>query len=68
VFKITCEQKIQISSFFYASAKYSVKIAIHIDDEGMVEKGDLFYNRNAVLFSFNFVHENKSKNILYGKK
>jgi len=34
----------------------------------MVEKGDLFYNRNAVLFSFNFVHENKSKNILYGKK
>ena len=29
--------------------KYSVKIAMHIDDEGMVEKGDLFHNRNANL-------------------
>ncbi len=47
MFEITYEQKIQISNFFYASAKYSIKIAIHIDDEGMVEKGDLFYNRNA---------------------
>jgi len=31
----------------YLREKYSVKIAMHIDDEGMVEKGDLFYNRNA---------------------
>ena len=31
----------------YLRKKYSVKIAMHIDDEGMVEKGDLFYNRNA---------------------
>ena len=31
----------------YLREKYSLKIAMHIDDEGMVEKGDLFYNRNA---------------------
>jgi hydroxyacylglutathione hydrolase len=31
----------------YLREKYNVKIAMHIDDEGMVEKGDLFYNRNA---------------------
>jgi hydroxyacylglutathione hydrolase len=31
----------------YFREKYNVKIAMHIDDEGMVEKGDLFYNRNA---------------------
>ena len=31
----------------YLREKYSVKIAMHIDDEGMVEKGDLFYKRNA---------------------
>jgi hydroxyacylglutathione hydrolase len=31
----------------YLREKYSVRIAMHIDDEGMVEKGDLFYNRNA---------------------
>jgi len=31
----------------YLREKYSVKIAMHIDDEGMVEKGDLFYNRKA---------------------
>jgi hydroxyacylglutathione hydrolase len=30
----------------YLREKYSAKIAMHIDDEGMVEKGDLFYNRN----------------------
>ncbi len=28
----------------YLRKKYSVEIAMHIDDEGMVEKGDLFYN------------------------
>ena len=31
----------------YLREKYGTKIAMHIDDEGMVEKGDLFYNRNA---------------------
>jgi hydroxyacylglutathione hydrolase len=31
----------------YLRGKYGTKIAMHIDDEGMVEKGDLFYNRNA---------------------
>jgi hydroxyacylglutathione hydrolase len=31
----------------YLREKYNVKIAMHIDDEGMLEKGDLFYNRNA---------------------
>jgi hydroxyacylglutathione hydrolase len=31
----------------YLREKYDVRIAMHIDDEGMVEKGDLFYNRNA---------------------
>jgi glyoxylase-like metal-dependent hydrolase (beta-lactamase superfamily II) len=31
------------------SEKYVAKIAMHIGDEGMVEKGDLFYNRNANL-------------------
>lgn len=30
----------------YFREKYSAKIAMHLDDEGMVEKGDLFYNRN----------------------
>ena len=29
----------------YLREKYRAKIAMHIDDEGMVEKGDLFYNR-----------------------
>ena len=27
--------------------KYGAKIAMHIDDKGMVEKGDLFYNRKV---------------------
>jgi hydroxyacylglutathione hydrolase len=31
----------------YLREKYGTKIAMHRDDEGMVEKGDLFYNRNA---------------------
>jgi hydroxyacylglutathione hydrolase len=31
----------------YLREKYGTKIAMHIGDEGMVEKGDLFYNRNA---------------------
>jgi hydroxyacylglutathione hydrolase len=31
----------------YLRERYSVKIAMHIEDEGMVEKGDLFYNRKA---------------------
>jgi glyoxylase-like metal-dependent hydrolase (beta-lactamase superfamily II) len=31
----------------YLSGKYGAKIAMHVDDEGMVERGDLFYNRNA---------------------
>jgi hydroxyacylglutathione hydrolase len=31
----------------YLRMMYGAKIAMHIDDEGMVEKGDLFYNRNA---------------------
>jgi hydroxyacylglutathione hydrolase len=31
----------------YLRGKYGVKIAMHSADEGMVEKGDLFYNRNA---------------------
>jgi hydroxyacylglutathione hydrolase len=31
----------------YLREKYGTKIAMHIDDEGIVEKGDLFYNRNA---------------------
>ncbi len=31
----------------YLRKQYSVKIAMHVDDEGMVKKGDLFYNRNA---------------------
>ena len=31
----------------YLREKYGLKIAMHINDEGMVEKGDLFYNRNA---------------------
>jgi hydroxyacylglutathione hydrolase len=31
----------------YLREKYGTKIAMHSDDEGMVEKGDLFYNRNA---------------------
>ena len=31
----------------YLRGKYGAKIAMHSADEGMVEKGDLFYNRNA---------------------
>ena len=31
----------------YLREKYNLKIAMHIKDEGMVEKGDLFHNRNA---------------------
>lgn len=31
----------------YLRGKYGAKIAMHKADEGMVEKGDLFYNRNA---------------------
>jgi hydroxyacylglutathione hydrolase len=31
----------------YLRDKYSTKIAMHADDEGMVEKGDLFYHRKA---------------------
>ena len=31
----------------YLREKYDVKIAMHIDDKGMVEKGDLFYNRKV---------------------
>ncbi len=31
----------------YLRERYSGKIAMHIEDEGMVEKGDLFYNRDA---------------------
>ena len=31
----------------YLREKYGTKIAMHSYDEGMVEKGDLFYNRNA---------------------
>jgi hydroxyacylglutathione hydrolase len=31
----------------YLREKYGTKIAMHRDDEGMVEKGDLFYNRNV---------------------
>jgi len=34
----------------YFRKKYSVRIAMHIDDEGMVEKGDLFYNRKSNFF------------------
>jgi len=33
---------------------------MHIDDEGMVEKGDLFYNRNA-----NFLMRMMSKIMLF---
>lgn len=31
----------------YLRGKYGAKIAMHSADKGMVEKGDLFYNRNA---------------------
>jgi hydroxyacylglutathione hydrolase len=31
----------------YLRGKYGAKIAMHRADKGMVEKGDLFYNRNA---------------------
>ncbi len=31
----------------YLRKKYSTKAAMHLDDKGMVENGDLFYNRNA---------------------
>ena len=31
----------------YLRGKYGAKIAMHSGDEGMVERGDLFYNRNA---------------------
>ena len=31
----------------YLRKQYSAKIAMQVDDEGMVKKGDLFYNRNA---------------------
>jgi hydroxyacylglutathione hydrolase len=31
----------------YLRGKYGAKIAMHGADDGMVEKGDLFYNRNA---------------------
>ena len=31
----------------YLRGKYNAKIAMHSADKGMVEKGDLFYNRNA---------------------
>lgn len=31
----------------YLREKYGTKIAMHSDDGGIVEKGDLFYNRNA---------------------
>jgi hydroxyacylglutathione hydrolase len=31
----------------YLREKYGVKIAMHIDDKGMVENGDLFYNRKV---------------------
>jgi hydroxyacylglutathione hydrolase len=33
----------------YLRGKYNAKIAMHSADKGMVEKGDLFYNRNANL-------------------
>ena len=32
----------------YLREKYGAKIAMHVNDKGMVEKGDLFYNRNAI--------------------
>jgi hydroxyacylglutathione hydrolase len=44
----------------YLREKYNAKIAMHIDDEGMVEKGDLFYNRNA-----NFLMRMMGKIILF---
>jgi len=34
----------------YLRGKYGVKVAMHRLDEGMVERGDLFYNRNANFF------------------
>jgi len=34
----------------YLREKYGVKVAMHRLDEGMVERGDLFYNRNANFF------------------
>jgi hydroxyacylglutathione hydrolase len=34
----------------YLRGKYKAKIAMHSVDKGMVEKGDLFYNRNANFF------------------
>jgi hydroxyacylglutathione hydrolase len=43
----------------YLREKYTVKIVMHIDDEGMVEKGDLFYNRNS-----QFPGENDWKNFV----
>jgi hydroxyacylglutathione hydrolase len=44
----------------YLREKYSLKIAMHISDEGMVEKGDLFYNRNA-----NFLMKTMGKIMLF---
>jgi hydroxyacylglutathione hydrolase len=44
----------------YLREKYNLKIAMHIDDEGMVEKGDLFYNRNA-----NFLMRMMGKIVLF---
>ena len=44
----------------YLRLMYGAKIAMHIDDEGMVEKGDLFYNRNA-----NFLMRMMGKTMLF---
>jgi hydroxyacylglutathione hydrolase len=44
----------------YLREKYGAKIAMHSDDKGMVEHGDLFYNRNA-----NFLTKILGKMILF---
>ncbi len=35
----------------YLSRKFNAKIAMHGDDSGMIEHGDIFWNRKKLMFS-----------------